>query len=261
VFRGPFEPLLTYFQQVPYGDAEALEAAITEDVGAVLLEPIQGEGGVVIPLPGYLKAVREICDRHRLLFIADEVQTGFGRTGRMFGVDWDGVAPDIMCLAKALGGGVESLGAFMGTPQAWDKLFGENPAMHTTSVASVLAARAGLATLDILREEGLADRSLELGEWALGRLRGIQAAHPESIAEVRGRGLLIGVEMTHRDIALLVIGSLAMKGVVVAYAFNNPQVMRIEPPLNIPRELLETALDKLGEALTESEAMLAGIPR
>lgn len=261
VFRGPFEPLLTYFRQVPYGDAGALEAAITDDTGAVILEPIQGEGGVMIPPPGYLKAVREICDRHRLLFIADEVQTGFGRTGKMFGVEWDGVAPDIMCLAKALGGGVEALGAFMGTPETWEKLFGENPAMHTTSVASVLAARAGLATLEILREERLADRSLELGDWALRRLKEIQTAHPESIADVRGRGLLIGVEMTHKDIALLVIGSLAMKGVVVAYAFNNPQVMRIEPPLNIPRDLLEKALDTLDEALTESEEMLAGIPR
>ncbi len=259
VFRERFEPLLSYFVRVPFGDADALAAAITPDIGAVLLEPIQGEGGVIIPPPGYLTAVREVCDRHDLLFIADEVQTGLGRTGKMFGVDWDGVAPDIMCLAKALGGGVESLGAFMGTPATWEKLFGENPAMHTTSVASVLAARAGLAALEVTQEERLPERAAELGAWALERLETIRAAHPMSVKEVRGKGLLIGVEMAHRDIALLVIGALAMRGVVVAYAFNNPHVMRIEPPLNIPRDLLERALNAVEDALTEAEAMLEGI--
>jgi putrescine aminotransferase len=259
VFRAPFEPLLGPTPQVPYGDAEALEAAITPDIGAVILEPIQGEGGVIVPPDGYLRAVREICDRRDLLFIADEVQTGFGRTGKMFGVEWEGVGPDIMCLAKALGGGVEAMGAFMGTPETWEKLFGENPMMHTTSVASLLGARAGLVTLDVIQEERLPERAEELGAWALGRLKEIQAAHPKSIAEVRGKGLLLGIEMTHKDISLLVIGTLAMKGVVVAYAFNNPQVMRIEPALNIPRELLESALNRLDEALTESEEMLEGI--
>jgi putrescine aminotransferase len=259
VFRAPFEPLLSPTLQVPYGDAEALDAAVGPETGAVILEPIQGEGGVIEPPPGYLKAVREICDRRGVLFIADEVQTGLGRTGRMFGVEREGVAPDIMCLAKALGGGVEAMGAFMGTPETWVKLFGENPAMHTTSVASLLAARAGLVTLDILEEERLPERAAAMGARALSRLKEIQAAHPESVAEVRGTGLLIGVEMTHKDIALLVIGTLAMKGVVVAYAFNNPQVMRIEPALNIPEELLDAALDRLDEALTESEAMLEGV--
>ncbi len=256
VFRKPFEPLLPGFIHIPFGDADALEQAITPEVGTVILEPIQGEGGVIVPPEDYLPRVREICNRHKLLLILDEVQTGLGRTGKLFASEWWGVEPDILCLAKALGGGVEPLGAFLATPEVWEKFFGENPTLHTTTITSLLAIRAGLATLEVLTEEQIPERAKTLGGKFQDFLRKVQAEHPQMIREVRGRGLLIGVEMAHPDIALLVIGGLVNRGVVAAYTFNNPQVIRFEPPLIIPEDLLQRAGEAFAEAVEEAETLL-----
>ncbi len=258
-YRTPFEPLVPGFVHVPFGDAAALEAAVTPETGAVILEPVQGEGGVVVPPPGYLTEVRRICDRHGLLMILDEVQTGLGRTGRMFAAEWEDVRPDLMTLAKALGGGVEALGAFLGTREVWQAFFGENPTLHTTTVSSALAFRAGLATLDVLVEEHLPARALEMGALLREGLERVREAHPKAVREVRGLGLLLGVEFHHEDYGLLTIGSLVGRGVMVAYTLNNPRVMRFEPPLIITPEQVSRVVSAFEEALVEAETMLSGV--
>lgn len=259
VFKAPFQPLVPGFVHVPYGDADAVEDAITDEIGTVILEPIQGEGGVVVPPDDYLPRVREICDRYGLVLILDEVQTGLGRTGRMFACQWWDVAPDIMCLAKALGGGIEPLGAFVGTPVVWDALFGENPTLHTTTLVSAVACRAGIATIEVLLEEDLPARAERLGNHLLQRLTEVKNRHPNTLVEVRGRGLLVGVELSHKDVGLLVIGGLANRGVIVAYTFNNPRVIRFEPPLIIAEDQLDKAVDAFDESLSDAESMLEGI--
>ena len=150
VYRKPFEPMLPGGCFVPFNDADAIEAAITDTTAAVILEPVQGEGGIQVPSPDYFPRVREICDRHGVLLIADEVQTGLGRTGKMFAVNhWD-VAPDIMTLAKALGGGVMPIGATLATPAIWNKVFHENPFIHTTTFGGgEMACAAALAALEV----------------------------------------------------------------------------------------------------------------
>lgn len=259
VFKRPFEPLMPGFVHVPYGDADAIEDAITDEIGAVILEPIQGEGGVVVPPDDYLPRVRQICDRNGIVLIFDEVQTGLGRTGRMFACQWWDVAPDIMCLAKALGGGIEPLGAFIGTPMIWDALFGENPTLHTTTLLSAVSCRAGIETIRILLEEDLPAKAELLGNYLLQRLNEVKSRHPDTLLDVRGRGLLIGVELSHKDVGLLVIGALANRGVIVAYTFNNPRVIRFEPPLIITKAQLDTVVDAFDASLTDAEAMLGDI--
>ncbi|MGQ9524627.1 MAG: aminotransferase class III-fold pyridoxal phosphate-dependent enzyme [Armatimonadota bacterium] len=259
VFKRPFEPLVPGFVHVPYGDADAIEDAITDEIGAVILEPIQGEGGVVVPPDDYLPRVREICDRHGLVLILDEVQTGLGRTGKMLACQWWDVAPDIMCLAKALGGGIEPLGAFVGTPVVWDALFGENPTLHTTTLVSSVSCRAGIATIQVLLEEDLPARAKRLGDRLLQRLTAVKERHPHTVTDVRGRGLLVGVQLSHKDVGLLVIGRLVSRGVIVAYTFNNPCVIRFEPPLVITEEQLDKAVEAFDESLTDAESMLGDV--
>jgi putrescine aminotransferase len=188
---------------------------------------------VVVPPDGYLPKAREICDESGALLIADEVQTGLGRTGSMFACGHAGVAPDIICLAKALGGGVMPLGAFAGTAETWVALE-ENPLLHSSTLGgNPLACAAGLAAVREIQRQDLPARAAHLGEAALSRLQEIRADYPSIIADVRGRGLLIGVEFTESDIAGLVIAGLAQRGVIAAYTLNNPEVIRIEPALTI----------------------------
>ena len=176
---------------IPYGDIEALKAAITPNTAAFLIEPIQGEAGILIPPAGFMKAAYELCKENNVLFIADEIQAGLGRTGKMFACEWEDVNPDMYILGKALGGGVfpiscvvadrNVLGVF--NPGSHGSTFGGNP----------LACAVSVASLNVLTDEKLAERSLELGEYFMNALKEIQ--HP-SIKEVRGRGLFIGMELT-----------------------------------------------------------------
>lgn len=259
VYRKPFAPLLPGVEHVPFGDASALAAAVTSETGAVILEPIQGEGGVIIPPDEYLPAAREACDRAGALLILDEVQTGFGRTGTMFACQRAGVVPDIICLAKALGGGVMPLGAFASTPEIWAALE-KNPLLHSSTLGgNPLACAAGLAALRAIQEMDLPARARRLGDRALEQLRGLQSQHPEIISEVRGRGLLIGVEFTDPDIAGLVIAGLAQRRVIAAYTLNNPQVIRIEPALTIREEELDRGLHALAESVAQAEELLTGL--
>jgi len=258
-YRKPFEPLVPGFTHVPFGDAAAVEAAIGPETAAVILEPIQGEAGVIIPPPGYLRQIREICDRHRVLMIVDEIQTGLGRTGRLFCVEHEDTTPDIMTLAKALGGGVVPIGAFVARPHLWER-FRQDPYLHSSTFGgNPLACRAALATLDVLVEERLAEQAAERGRYFLDRLRAIQGRHPGVITAVRGRGLMIGVEFAHSDYALLASAEAGHRGVITFYTLNNPQVIRIEPPLVITPEQIDRAADGINGAVGEAGRVLGPV--
>lgn len=249
VYRAPFAPLVPEFVHVPFGDAEAVAQAITTDTAAVIVEPIQGENGVILPGDDYLRALRTICDARGVLLIFDEVQTGFGRTGKLFGCQHWEVAPDIMTIAKALGGGVMPIGAFTATPEVW-KAFEPNPLLHSSTFGgNQLACVAGLATIEVMLEEDLPAHAAEMGAELLAGLRAVGEKYPGTITEVRGKGLLIGVEFTERDIAALVIAGLAQHRILAAYTLNNPCVIRFEPPLIVTREHLAVALAAFDESV------------
>jgi putrescine aminotransferase len=260
VFRKPFEPLVPGFIHVPYNDVEAVAQAIDEDTAAVIVEPIQGEGGIICPAPHYLPALRRLCDAQGILLILDEVQTGLARTGAMFAADHYGIAPDIMTLAKALGGGVMPIGATMGTPSLWDKVFGENPLIHTSTFGgNPLACSAGLATLAVIEEEGLIEKARARGTQLLSGLRQVQAQRPNALVEVRGMGLMIGAEFAIKDFAELSINLMAARGVIAAYTLNNPKVIRFEPPLIITEAQVERVVEVFGEAVEQAVAMLGEV--
>ena len=254
VFRTPFGPLVPGFTHVPYGDADAVEAAINEDTAAVIIEPIQGEGGVIVPPKGYLKALREICDRKDVLLIADEVQTGMGRTGKLFAVDHEDVVPDILCLAKALGGGIMPIGAIVARPRLWDS-FVEAPFIHTSTFGgNPLACAAAIAAIKVTLEENLPQRAEERGNQFLIPLRKWQAQYPGIIAEVRGMGLIIGIEFADDGYAGFTISEMVNNKILAAYTLNNPKVIRIEPPLVITEEEVNralTAFEKIFHAAQE----------
>ncbi len=252
LFRQPFLPLLeTLF--VPYGDAAAIETAIDGDTAAVILEPIQGEGGVIVPSDEYLPTVREICTRHGVLLIFDEVQTGLGRTGKMFGCDHTDVVPDVMSLGKALSGGVIPCAAFHTTDEIF-KSFHPNPFYHTSTFgANPMATCAAAATIDTLQSENLVENSATMGEYFMAGLKKLQAQFPQIIRDVRGRGLLIGVEIVDAKVGESLAQRMFDRNVLIAYTLNKPEVIRIEPPLIITRDLIDVALERFQESLV-SEA-------
>lgn len=252
-----FAPLMPGVEFIDYGDSSAAAQAIDDQTAAIIVEPIQGEGGIHIPPDGYLRSLREACDRSGALLIFDEVQTGFGRTGKMFGCDHEGVAPDIMTLAKCLGGGVMPIGATMGTAAIWEKVFSQNPLLHTSTFGgNPLACAAGSATIQVIEDEGLVERSASVG----GLLKdGLIAAGEglDLIAEVRGRGLMIGVEFAMDEVGELAIAQMVKRGLVAAYTLNNPRIIRFEPPLIITEEQAAWAAATFREAVQETAEILA----
>jgi putrescine aminotransferase len=260
VYKTPFQPLVPGFTHVPFGDSAALEAAVSDETAAVILEPVQGENGIHVAPDGYLQAARRLCDAHGALLILDEVQTGLGRTGRLFACEHWGVVPDLMTLAKALGGGVVPVGAVMGTPAVWDKVFRENPFIHTSTFGgNEMACAAAITALRITLDEDLPAQAARKGDRMLGGLRAIQAKYPDLLTEVRGVGLMIGVEFADADVGKLTIGSLVHNGVIAAYTLNNAKVMRFEPPLVITDEQVEKVLSAFDAALGETQALLADL--
>jgi len=256
LFREPFQPLLAGFSHVPFGDIEALDAMIDEDTAAVILEPIQGEGGIILPPPGYLAQVRRLCDETGVVMIADEVQTGLGRTGEMFAVDHYDVVPDIMTLAKALGGGVMPIGAYIARPKLWEKYIA-SPFLHTSTFGgNPLACSAGIATLQVIEEESLVEKAAVQGCYFLEKLVDLAARYPEVIKEVRGKGLLIGIELTKEGAGGMLMAELIESGILVAYTLNNPKVIRIEPPLMIPRVLIDKVLQAVELAVGKINAVI-----
>lgn len=260
VFRKPFTPLVPGFVQVPWNDIAALRNAVTPQTAAIILEPVQGEGGIQLPSDDYLSLARQLCDERQVLLIADEVQTGLGRTGKMFALDHWRVAPDIMTLAKCLGGGVMPIGAVMATPAIWDKVFRENPFIHTSTFGGgELACAAGLAAIEVIENEDLAARSAKNGAYFLAELRKIQASFPKVLKEARGIGLMLGVEFTDSDIGKLVIGTMVHRGVIAAYTLNNPKVIRFEPPLIISRSEIDIVLEVFSAGVADAIALLGDL--
>jgi len=234
---GPFVPGI---YKINYGDIQALKETITPNTAAIIIEPIQGEAGILIPPEGYLQEVRKICDEENILFIADEVQTGFARTGKMFACEWENVEPDIYVMGKALGGGVLPISAIAAnkevmnvfTPGSHGSTFGGNP----------LACAVSMAALDVIEEEELVDKSLELGEYFAIELSAI--SHPD-LKEVRARGLFIGVEFNKpvRPICE------ALKESGILCKETHETTIRFAPPLVITKEELDWALDQIKNVL------------
>lgn len=254
VFRKPFAPLLNGFTHVEFGNIEAMEAAINENTAAVILEPIQGEGGINVPSAGYLQKVRQLTEKYGILFILDEVQTGMGRTGRMFACEHEGVVPDILCLAKALGGGVMPIGCFMSTAKIW-KVLEPNPTIHNSTFGgNPLACSAASATIEVLVDEHLPARAALMGNYFMRRLDELKERYPQHIADVRGKGLLIGLEFTAKDLREAVQVELFHRGVIVASTLNSNCTFRIEPPLIITESQINFMIDALESVLVDIES-------
>jgi ornithine--oxo-acid transaminase len=242
-YRDGFGPFAPGFVSVPFGDAVALEAAITPNTAAFLVEPIQGEAGIIVPPPGYLARAREICTRRGVLLICDEVQTGLGRTGALLACDHDRIRPDGLVLGKALGGGLLPVSAFLASSEVMGVF---QPGDHgSTFGGNPLAAAVGIASLELLVRERLSERARVRGDELLSRLRSID--HP-AISEVRGRGLLIGVEIdpayaTARQVCE------GLLGVGVLSKDTHGTVVRFAPPLIVESEHLELAVAGLEAVL------------
>jgi ornithine--oxo-acid transaminase len=249
-YRDGFGPFAPGFRSVPFGDLAAMEAAITPDTAAVLIEPIQGEAGIVVPRKGYLAGVRALCNRHRVLLILDEVQSGLGRTGAWFAFEHEKVRPDGLILGKALGGGVLPVSAFVGTRELMDVF---TPGSHgSTFGGNALAAAVGLEALRVIEEEGLVERSRVLGAHMMARLRAIRSP---VLKEVRGRGLWAGAEIDPKIASARdACERLLAKGVLSKDTHGT--VIRLAPPLVIAREDLDWALDRFEEVVRELEPSL-----
>ncbi|GAA3600002.1 putrescine aminotransferase [Gibbsiella greigii] len=259
-FRKPFMPLLPGFHHVPFGDIEAMKKKVKqchkngEGIAAVILEPIQGEGGVIVPPAQYLPAVRALCDEIGALLILDEVQTGMGRTGKMFACEHYGVQPDILCLAKALGGGVMPIGATVATEEVFSVLF-ENPFLHTTTFGgNPLACAAALATVNVLLRDQLPDKAAENGTFLLNGLKKLATNYPELIVEARGMGLLQAIEFQENEIGYAFASELFRQRILVAGTLNNAKSVRIEPPLTITREQCSHVLLTVEQVLAKLQA-------
>ncbi|MGW9963938.1 ornithine--oxo-acid transaminase [Staphylococcus hominis] len=235
-YQRGYGPLLEGFRKVDFGNEAQLKEAINENTAAVLVEPIQGEAGINIPPEGYLKTIRDLCNEHNILFIADEIQAGLGRSGKLFACDWDNVKPDVYILGKALGGGVLPISVVLAdnevldvfTPGSHGSTFGGNP----------LACTVSIAALDVIIDENLPEHSNELGEYFKSELQKIN--HP-AIKEVRGRGLFIGMEL--HESARPFCEALKEKGLLCKETHDT--VIRFAPPLVITKEELDEALNRI----------------
>lgn len=271
-YKRPFIPLLPGVREIPFGDLDALETELRKgDCAAFIVEPVQGEAGVIVPPPGFLKGASELTRRYGALLILDEVQTGLGRTGLMFACQHEEVVPDVLCLAKALGGGVMPIGATITTEEVWDRAYGglSKALLHTSTFGGgSRACAAALAAVQEIVERDLPRRAGEMGAYLLEGLTRLKEKHP-LIRDVRGKGLLIGIEfessagsltdmlsfgmlsrVTEEYLASLVAGKLLNEyRVITAYTLNNPNVMRLEPPLTVEKSQIDYVLKALDEIL------------
>ncbi|MCR4430043.1 MAG: aspartate aminotransferase family protein [Tepidanaerobacteraceae bacterium] len=277
-YQMPFSPLVPGFETVEYGCIDALEEKLrTKNVAAFIVEPIQGEGGIIVPPDGYLKSARELCSRYETLLIVDEIQTGFGRTGSMFACEHEGVAPDIMCVAKSLGGGVMPIGAFATTPEVWEKAFGgmEKCLLHTSTFGgNTMACAAGIAAISAIVEKNLPERARKMGEHMIRGLKTLKDKY-SIIKEVRGRGLMVGIEFQTLEKGFLnrITGGAVSKfyeefagamvagellnshRIITAYTLNNPNVIRMEPPLIIEEQDIDFMLNALEDVLSKNRGL------
>jgi len=266
VFREPILPLLEGVRFVPYGCACAveneLEAAksVGDGIAAVIIEPVQGEAGAIVPPPNFLPRLRELCDHYGVLLIADEVQTGFGRTGKIFGVDHSGIAPDIMCFGKALGGGVVACSAFFSTAKIWS-VMEPNPFMHTTTTGgNPIACAAALAAIEVMFEEDTPAQAAAKGDYLMKKLKDLKAKFPHILKDVTGQGLLIGLRFPSSNVGYQVASGLFKRRVLTAGTLISAESIRIEPALNVPWTLLDEMLGRLEETLKSVDGVVGSDP-
>jgi len=243
-YRTGFGPFTPGFKVIPYGDITALEKAITLNTAAFLVEPIQGEGGINMPPQGYLKQAEALCRKNRVLLVLDEIQTGLGRTGKMFAYQHENVKPDGVTIGKALAGGFYPVSAFVSTEEVMEVF---KPGDHgSTFGGNPMAAAIACAALDVIVEERLAERAAELGEYFMGKLRTINSRH---VKEVRGRGLLIGIELKpEAGGARRFCEALKNEGMLCKETHQH--VIRFAPPLIIKKEDIDWALERIEKVLT-----------
>ncbi|MBM7616186.1 aspartate aminotransferase family protein [Alkaliphilus hydrothermalis] len=275
-YKKYFGPLVPMATEVTFGDTHNLEATFKQfdDIAAFIMEPIQGEAGIVTPPVGYLKKVKELCQKYQILLIADEVQTGFGRTGKWFACQEEGIAPDILCMAKSLGGGIMPIGAYIANEDTWKRGYGsiDKCLLHTSTFGgNTWACTAGITTINIIEEAELHEAAKEKGDYFIKKLQGLKEKYP-LLRDVRGRGLMIGIEFGDLNYALLnKIVSNSQKDmideytggmiasqlandyqIITAYTLNNPNVIRIEPPLTISYEEIDYFINSLQEILKKN---------
>jgi len=255
LYQEPFAPLVPDVVHVPFGDAEAMSDAVDDATAAVIVEPIQGEGGIRVPPDGYLSALREITRRHGALLIVDEVQSGMGRTGRLWAMEHEGIAPDLMTAAKGLGGGVVPVGATIGTPEVMG-FFDEKPLIHTSTFGgNPLAAHVAKVAIDVALEEDLPGRAARQGQKLLAFGADLAKAYPGVVREVRGRGLMVGVELAGEGLGGALMYELLSRKVLGVYTLNNPLVIRLMPPLVISDEELASGMERIGESVAAVAAV------
>ena len=256
VFREPFLPLLKW-THVPFGNLDDLTTMMKtydftgDRVAAVVIEPIQGEGGINVAPQGYLQGVRELCDKYGSLLIFDEVQSGMGRTGKMWACEWDHVTPDLLATGKGFGGGIMPIGAVIGTPKTWQKYI-ENPFLHTTTFGgNPVCCAAAIATINVLLEEDLPRQAHEKGQYLLQQINGLAKKYSKALKLCRGRGLMLGMEFADNDIGYDVAKNLFARQILISGTYINARVLRIEPPLVISLELIDRFLKALEESLQQ----------
>jgi len=278
-YQKAFHPLIPGCVSIPFGDLGLLEKNLkAETAAAFIVEPIQGEGGIILSPPGYLPGARKLCSKYGTLLIIDEVQTGFGRTGKMFACEHENVTPDILCLAKSLGGGIMPIGAYITTDEIWKKAYGsmEKALLHTSTFGgNTWAAAAGIAALEIIYDENLPDKARLSGDYLLAELQRLKDKYP-LIKDVRGQGLMAGIEfnqpgslaikvtfglankLSEEYLGSLVAGELLNRyRIITAYTLNNPNVIRLEPPLNVTREEIDTLLQALEDIFATHKGFLS----
>jgi putrescine aminotransferase len=257
-FRRPALPLYPHVSWVPFGDADAvarqLEIAETvgTDIAAVIMEPIQGEAGAIVPPEDFWPRLRQLCDDHGVLLIADEVQTGLGRTGKLWAVDHWGVVPDIITMGKSLGGGVMPVSAFGAREEIWQVMVEPNPFIHTsTTGGNPLACAAAIAAIEVTLEEDLPRQTAEKGAYFKAGLERLAGLYPDIYAEITGRGLLLEQHYHDAETGYQVAAGLFKRGVLVAGTLTNARTVRIEPPVCIEYAQIDAALDRLEDTLKE----------
>jgi putrescine aminotransferase len=278
-YQEPFEPLIPGCIPIPFGDSEALEKALKEhDAAAFIVEPVLGEAGVITPPEGYFKEVRRLCSSYNTLLILDEIQTGLGRTGTLFACEQEDIVPDVMVLAKSLGGGVVPIGAYITTASIMKKSYGSSidrsTMLTTTFGGNNRSAAAAVAAVNAIVSENLSQQAAEKGPYFLNKLKGLQEKY-NIIKEVRGRGLLIGMELyegeglldslsagslkklSNEFLSSMIGGELQTKyGILTLFTLNNPNVLRLEPPLNVTYEQLDFAVDAFDKLFSRHKSFL-----
>ena len=262
-FREPFYPLMPGVRFIPYGDADALDKQleicdmIGFDIAAFIVEPVQGEAGAIIPPDDYFPKVREICDKWGILLIADEVQTGMGRTGTLWGMEHSGVSPDIMTMGKALGGAVIPAGNFIATEDVFSVMY-DNPYIHTTTFGgNPMATAAAIAALHATLEEDIPGQAAAKGAYLKGKAEELAGRYDDLFAEVRGLGMLIGLQFKSTEIGYAVSQGLFSRGVLVGGTLFNAHTFRLEPPAVISYAQMDTVVERLGEVLAEVRTLAA----